>query len=181
MKKSLSTYLIGSIEKSRDLGVGWRAELTPFLEKLGVHVYDPCFLEKEKLADFRPNAPMKPFKHWATGITVKPKHWHEAKSAPDDSPQMKRFLKYMRRIIEVDLKYVEKSSFVIVKWDMETRLGAGSLHEIIHAGYNDKPVYIVAESEIPAWSVPFILNKGKRFDDFDSLKEFLSKKYGVKK
>ena len=39
--KGLRAYLAGPIDNADDDGVGWRVEMTKFLEPFGVTVFDP--------------------------------------------------------------------------------------------------------------------------------------------
>ena len=36
------TYLAGAMDRVKDGGIGWRNDITPFLEDMGVVVLDPC-------------------------------------------------------------------------------------------------------------------------------------------
>ena len=39
--KGQRVYLAGAMDRALDRGIGWRNEITPFLENLGVTVFNP--------------------------------------------------------------------------------------------------------------------------------------------
>lgn len=151
MSRKLTVYLAGAMEASNDLGAGWRAELTPFLQKCGLTVLNPCEFEPEQLKGLRPGRLPDYFTD-LHGNKVKPKHWHELKSASE--PELyARFLKYMRRIIHYDAKIVsQESDYVICLWNEAAGKGAGTHSELTLAFIHGIPVYCVATCTMPAWA-----------------------------
>ena len=171
--KKLKVYLCGSIEASPDGGKGWRVELTPFLESLGLEVLDPCVLENDKLKNFQPNR-LPDYYTDLDGKKIKVLHWHQLKNSKE-THLYDRFLKYMRRIIKYDLKLVEDADYLIVYWDEKTGKGAGSHSEVTWAFMKNIPVYCVASVDIPAWGKACMQKICLTFDD---LKKFLQEEFG---
>lgn len=173
-RKKLTVYLAGSMQFSPDFGEGWRKEITPFLESLGLEVLDPCKLEPEKLKNFRPNRLPKQVYN-LHGEKVPIKYWHDL-AETNDPKLYKRFLRMMRAVIHFDLDIVEQETdFIICLWDETTGKGAGTHSELCAAFRKNLPVYTVATCKMPAWA------KGcctEIFLTFDDLKKFLQEEYG---
>jgi len=176
LDSKLQVYLIGAIEKADDLGVGWRKELTPFLLELGLKVLDPTKFEPQQLKGLQPNR-LPEFFTDENGKQCTPTHWHHLKSATEPHLQ-ERFKRYMQRIIRFDLKIVEDSDFMVVRWDKVARQGAGSYHEIGKAFELGKPVYCVQETELPAWLKACCT---ETFKTFTELKDFLKEEFDYEK
>ena len=176
MSKKLSAYLAGGMEAADHLGRGWRANLTPMLEKVGIDVLDPCVLECNKLKEYRPNSKLRPYKHWRTGETVTPKYWHELKNAPIGSRLRNRFETYMNAIKVYDLNIVRNiASMIIVYWDSTAANGAGTHSELEAAFGKNKPIYAVCDRDLPAWLAS---NITAEFKNFGELGEFLREEFG---
>lgn len=153
--RNKTTYLAGGIEKTTDFGTTWRNELTPFLEYINIEVLDPCKLEADKLKGFETN------ENLPEGIN----HWHELKNSKDPL-MMKRFKKYMSKIIHFDLDIIEeKTDFMIVYWNEATSKGAGTHGEVTLMKHLKRPVYCVATCELPAWIVGCCTEVFSNFDD----------------
>ena len=176
MDKKLKCYLAGAMEACKDLGAGWRATLTPLLEKLNIDVLDPFALECGKLKEFRPNSKLKPYDHWRTDETIKPHYWHQLKNAPLGSRLRNRFTTYMNAIKQFDLDIVKnKCDMVIVLWDENAMKGAGTHAELEAAFSVNKPIYAVCKCDLPAWLAS---NITVEFKDFADLMVFLNEEYG---
>jgi hypothetical protein len=173
-RSKISTYLAGSIQFSEDMGIGWRQEITPFLEKLGLEVLDPCKLEPEKMKNFRPNR-LPPFTYNLHGEKVQIKTWHDL-AETNDKRLYKRFQRMMRAVIHFDLDIVEQETdFVICLWTESTGRGAGTHSELCAAFRKNIPVYCIATCRMPAWA------KGcctEIFLNLEDLKKFLLEEYG---
>ena len=173
LKRKKSIYLCGAMEAEKDLGVGWRAKITPFLEKLGFNVLNPCDFEPQQLKGMKVNRLPKFFID-KNGKKVRPTHWHQLKNATEKH-LYNRFLKYMRLIIKYDIDIVEKhSNYVVVFWNEKTGKGAGSHSELTSAFLKGVPIYCVLEGNIPAWARACCTEV---FNSFDELKEFLVKEF----
>ena len=67
-----------------------------------------------------------------------------------------------------------RTDFVVVYWDDSAQRGAGTKGELTMAHFFKKPVYMVTAmppDSIPGWVLGCV---SRVFDDFESLKEFLS-------
>ncbi len=151
----MRAYLSGSIEYSADLGVSWRAELTPFLQTLGHQVYDPAADVRKNLTDEE----VRDFRKWKT----------------TDLP---RFQKTVRKIIEWDLEWIErKSDYVICYFDEAASRGAGTQGELTLAYRMGMPAYVVLGMPIEKVSGWILGCATEVFFDFEQLKSYLASKY----
>jgi len=172
-KNKLTTYLCGAMEAAKNLGAGWRAEITPFLEELGLEVLNPVEFEPHQLKGLQPNR-LPEFYTDFHGNQVKPEYWHELKNA-QEKHLYKRFLKYMRRIIQYDMRLVRNEvDFIIVLWDKNAAKGAGTHAEMTEGFLQNLPIYCVAKSDIPAWAKATCT---EIFLSFDELRDFLKEEF----
>ncbi|MCI0564669.1 MAG: nucleoside 2-deoxyribosyltransferase [Nitrososphaera sp.] len=113
-------YLAGPMSYLPDLGVGWRQDIIPDLEAMGVVVFDPCDKQigigKESQEERR--------------------HLHEHQAA-GDFEAVARFMKVIRR---VDLRCVDLASFIIVRLDGSPTMG--TYEEIAMAVKEQKPTLV---------------------------------------
>ncbi len=173
-RKKLTAYLAGAMEAAANLGAGWRIEITPFLEGLGLEVLNPCEFEPHQLSGLRPNRLPDFYTDGLTGEKRKPNHWHEMKNAVEPN-LYSRFVKYMQRIIRYDINLVkEGTDILIVFWDENAGKGAGTHAEMTVAHLNNIPVYCVADCDIPAW---LKATCSEIFLDFDALKAQLTEDF----
>lgn len=149
---SKHVYLAGAIDRAPDRGKAWRDELTPFLNQLGVPIFNPCLQEvilREEEATIDHQSP----------------EWFALKR------------KIVQAIIDDDINALEKSEFVICYWDRYCTLGAGTAGEVTVAYRNKIPIYLVLgmpENETSSW---IICAATEIFTSFDQLKEHLIKLY----
>ncbi len=184
-----NTYLIGAMEApaKKDGGVGWRQQLTPELNKRGIHCFDPTAEEISKVG-----MPTEEFMEKLTG-------WQK-------SGNWKLFISSMRKIwrgnsyvhideitknaqaihIFGDTDYVEHSRFLIWNLDEGDKPG-GTLIELAIAWYRGIPVYLITQvpkTQINKSILYFILDSGNEqgaiFKNQTELLEFLDEKYQLK-
>jgi len=171
-KKRLRIYLCSGMEKSENLGAGWRDKITPFLEELDFEVWNPVQFEADQLRGLHPHRLPSSVTDSRTGKQFTPSYWHDLKRAKEKQ-YYDRFLKYMRRIREYDLNLVENEmDYLLVYWNDGTGNGAGSHAEIEMAHRVGLPVYCVSVTDVPAWLHPCI---DEMFYTMEELKEFLEK------
>lgn len=153
----MRVYLSGGIEYSPDKGRKWRADLAPVLRELGHEFYDPAEDEKKTLdAD-----EIGQFRQWKT----------------TDLP---RFQRTIRKIIHFDLDRLEdRTDYIICLWDESATKGAGTHGELTIAVRRGIPVYMVLGMPIEKVSGWILGCSTEVFRDFDSLKNFLRKKYAT--
>jgi len=153
----MRAYLSGSIEYSPDRGKAWRASLTPFLRSLGHEVYDPAEDERKNLSDEE----RRDFRGW--------KHTN-----------LPRFQQVIRKIIAYDLDWIEHhTDYVVAYWDGYATRGAGSQAELSFAHRHGIPVYLVSAMPIAAVSGWILGCATEVFMSFESLKEFLQRRYAT--
>jgi hypothetical protein len=148
-------YLSGAIEYSPDKGKKWRAELRPFLESLGHTVYDPSEDERKTLDDEE----LAHFRGWK-------------------NTDLPRFQSAVRKIIDYDIDWIEqKTDYIICYWDEYVLKGAGTQGELAIAFRRKIPVYLVTAMPIPNVSGWVLGCCEQVFEEFESLKSFLSARY----
>ena len=109
-------YLSGPMEVTGDGGAGWRQELTPFLQGLGVVVLDPC----DKPIDIVVEAPVR---------------WKRLRA----EGKFDALSKEIRVLRHVDLRMVNNSDFMIVNMNNDIRT-TGTWEEICLANQQKKPI-----------------------------------------
>jgi len=173
-----NVYLAGPMENAEDgkLGSTYRDAINArLLCEFEVKVLNPCEFEPEQLKGLRPNSLPDSFEG-RDGKVVKPKHWHDLKRAPRGSTPYKRFKKYMRRIINYDIKLVERNvDYVVAYWTEGTAKGAGTHSELTAAYRRNIPVYVVAIVDPPGWVEGCATQV---FEDWEELFEFLKEELG---
>lgn len=147
-------YLCGAMDKAQNNGEGWRNALTPFLEKLGIVIFNPCD---------------KPIQ--------------EARETPDDrvirdgllnENDYDTVVEQVKVIRHVDLRMVDASDFLIVYLDLDI-LMCGTWEELFWANRMKRPVLVVCRQgklNIPHWLFGTIPHD-HIFNDFDELKQYL--------
>ncbi len=148
-------YLSGSIEYAADLGINWRAELTPFLRSLGHEVYDPA-------ADIRKNLSedeARNFRSWKTA-------------------DLARFQATVRKIIAWDLDWIERrTDYVVCFFDPAAQRGAGTQGELTFAHRAGIPVYLVLGLPLEQVSGWILGCASQVFQNFAELRAFLAARY----
>ena len=144
-------YLSGSIEYAADFGKSWRADITPFLRRLGHTVYDPAADEKKNLTDEE----VRHFRQWKLA----------------DLP---RFQAVLRKIIAWDLDWIDGCGCVICYFDEAAARGAGTQGEITYAHRVGIPVYLVLgmpREQVSGWVLGCATEV---FGDFEALQAALA-------
>lgn len=146
-------YLAGSIEFSHDQGKGWRETVRVFMENvLGHEVYDPAEDEKKNLSDEE----SANFRLWKTN-------------------DFERYREAVRKIIDFDLDLIEnRVDYIICFWTKQSAMGGGTPAELTLAYRKRIPVYLVTEVPYEDMSGWVLSCADEVFQDFDSLKSFLS-------
>jgi nucleoside 2-deoxyribosyltransferase len=126
-------YLAGAMDRVVDRGNGWRDNITPFLEKLGVIVFNP--IKKPTLV----------------GKEDAETHKYKLKLKADKNYD--ELSKLMKTIRSVDLRLVDISDFLIVNLDLDVH-PCGTYEELFLANRSKKPVVIHIEqgkNKTPDW------------------------------
>lgn len=152
----LRCYLAGPIDNAKDDGVVWRKNLSKWLKKQGVVVFDPC---------------SKPITY------TKYKEIDAEKKKMMDLKNNGRYFELsqrMKEIVHVDLRMTDISDFVVVYLDPKVGM-FGTIHELLTSLHQRKPTLVVIEGgkkKASNWLFG-IMDYNFMFDDFDELKEFL--------
>ena len=153
----LGCYLSGPIDFSPDKGVGWRENITPFLEQMKVRVFNPLLHHKNF-----------DIKEDIDGV----KRPHMRKLLEDGSYDELR--NETRELVHYDLRAIDLSSFMIVNYDTSIHL-CGTVEEISIASKQIKPVLFYCKNgkqKLPSWLY------GRHqyqyfFDTWDELEKYL--------
>lgn len=131
--KNQRAYLAGAIDRVPDRGAGWRADITPVLQSMGVVVFNPL------------NKP--------TEIGVEDDETHALKARLKREGQYDELSSLMKVIRTTDLRLVDISDFLIVNLDINTH-PCGTLEEIFWANRQKKPIVVHVEQgkeNAPDW------------------------------
>ena len=109
------------MDRVPDRGNGWRDNITPFLENLGIIVFNPI---------------KKP-----TDIGKEDEEVQLLKKRYKKDLQYDELSRLMKSIRSVDLRLVDISDFIIVNLDLDTH-PCGTLEEIFWANRQKKPIII---------------------------------------
>ena len=126
-------YLAGAMDRVADRGTGWRDNITPFLEQLGVIVFNPI---------------KKP-----TIVGQEDEVTHKLKIKLKAQYQYDELSELMKVIRSVDLRLVDISDFLVVNLDLDVH-PCGTYEELFLANRSKKPVVIHIEQgkqNAPDW------------------------------
>jgi len=149
-------YLAGPIDHASDDGVGWREELTPYLEKLGLTILDPT---NKPTSQCRYNEVGDEKEHIQKLVNLK--RWDELREMA-------------KEIVLVDLRMVEVSDFLIAYVDKDIHI-CGTYDEIFESLRRRKPTLIVhkgGKAEMSMW-LRGKMNHNFVFDSFAELYDYL--------
>ena len=123
--KNKCVYLAGNIHTTdkKDFGMGWRDIITPLLTAMEIDVINPC---KEGFGDSKED--MTYFRS-----LIKERNFKQLK-------------KDFYRVIRKDLKAVDKSDFLICQHHPKMPT-IGTVHEIVNATNQKKPVLILCDEQ----------------------------------
>ena len=131
--RSQRVYLAGAMDRVADRGAGWRSQITPFLEDMGVVVFNPL------------NKP--------SSVGSEDHDTHTIKNMLKDKESYEELSNIMKTIRAIDLRLVDISDFLIVNLDLNTH-PCGTLEEIFLANRSKKPIIIRMEQgkkSTPDW------------------------------
>lgn len=131
--KGQRVYLAGAMDRVKDRGAGWRTNITPFLEKMGIIVFNPL------------NKP--------GNIGLEDDETHRIKKEIKEKKDYDALSSLMKTIRAIDLRLVDISDFIIVNLDLNTH-PCGTLEEIFLANRSKKPIIVHIEQgkeNTPDW------------------------------
>lgn len=152
--KNQRVYLAGAMDRVPDRGNGWRDNITPFIESLGIVVFNPI---------------KKPT---VIGQEDETTHRHKVKLKIEKKYDELSHL--MKTIRSVDLRLVDISDFLIVNLDLDIH-PCGTYEEIFWANRQKKPILIhmvQGKQNAPDWLFGTIPHE-MIFSSWDSIKEYL--------
>lgn len=119
--KNKRCYLAGAIDRVSDRGVGWRENISPFLESLGTVVFNPILKPAE--------------------IGLEDDESHSVKAKFKKQQRYDELSNMMKLIRSVDLRLVDISDFLVVNLDLDIH-PCGTYEEIFWANRQKKPIII---------------------------------------
>lgn len=147
-------YLAGAMDRVSDRGNGWRDNITPFLETLGIVVFNPI---------------KKPTKIGEEDDLV-----HKQKIQLKLNHQYDELASIMKTIRSVDLRLVDISDFLIVNLDLDIH-PCGTYEEIFWANRQKKPIIVhmvQGKESAPDWLFGTIPHE-MIFSSWEPIKEYL--------
>lgn len=148
-------YLIGSIDRTADSGHGWRNALIPYLEDLGVTVFNPL------------NKP----------IDIGLEH-DDARAARDKYKKAQDWdalADIMKKVRCVDLRMVDVCDFIVACLDLSEH-PCGTYEELFWANREKKPILVYCKqgkAQMPDWLFGAIPHQ-HMFDTWADLKLYLN-------
>lgn len=148
-------YLAGAMDRVVDRGNGWRDNITPYLESLGITVFNPI---------------KKP-----SSVGVEDENTHKYKLKLKSDHNYDELSSLMKSIRSVDLRLVDISDFLIVNLDLDVH-PCGTYEEIFLANRQKKPIIIhmvQGKQNAPDWlfgTIPHMMI----FSSWDQIKSYLN-------
>ena len=152
--KNQRVYLAGAMDRVADRGATWRDNITPFLNDIGVVVFNPI---------------IKP-----TDIGLEDQDSHTIKTKLKQQHRYDELSSMMKTIRSVDLRLVDISDFLIVNLDLNVH-PCGTLEEIFLANRQKKPIIIhmvQGKDQTPDWLFGTIPHQ-MIFSNWDDIKSYL--------
>lgn len=152
--KNQRVYLAGAMDRVADRGNGWRNSITPFLENLGVVVFNP--ITKPTTAGMEDNDS------------------HIIKTKLKEKERYDELSEMMKVIRRVDLRLVDISDFLIVNINLDIH-PCGTYEEIFTANRCKKPILVHMEQgkgHTPDWLFGTIPHQ-MIFSQWEDLKSYL--------
>lgn len=152
--KNQRVYLAGAMDRVVDRGTTWRDNITPFLEKLQIEVFNPI---------------SKP-----SNIGLEDKDTHTIKRKLKEKESYDDLSSMMKTIRAVDLRLVDISDFLIVNLDLSVH-PCGTYEEIFWANRQKKPIIVhmvQGKNHTPDWLFGTIPHQ-MIFSTWDEIKAYL--------
>jgi hypothetical protein len=152
--KNQRVYLAGAMDRVADRGATWRDNITPFLQNLGIEVFNPI---------------SKP-----SNIGLEDKDVHAIKTKLKEKENYDELSSMMKTIRAVDLRLVDISDFLIVNLDLSGH-PCGTYEEIFLANREKKPIIIhmvQGKNHSPDWLFGTVPHQ-MIFSTWDEIKSYL--------
>lgn len=154
--KGMTTYLCGSIDRAPDSGMTWRDNITPFLQEMGVVVFNPLKkpidLGQEDLASRQ----------------ERKQHKREG--------NFKRVAEMVKPIRTADLRMVDLSHFIIVHLNLNES-PTGTYEELFWANRMKRPIILHCEqgkNNVPDWLFGCFPHE-MMFSTWDEVRDYITK------
>jgi nucleoside 2-deoxyribosyltransferase len=152
--KDQRVYLAGAMDRVADRGATWRDNITPFLESLGIVVFNPI---------------KKP-----TILGQEDEQTHRYKLKLKQEKRYEELSQLMKTIRSIDLRLVDISDFLIVNLDLDIH-PCGTYEEIFWANRQKKPIIIhmvQGKQSAPDWLFGTIPHQ-MIFSSWESIENYL--------
>ena len=153
--KNQRVSLAGAMDRVPDRGATWRDNITPFLQGLGIEVFNPI---------------LKP-----TNIGLEDQDTHLIKTKLKHQERYDELSSMMKMIRSVDLRLVDISDFMIVNLDLSVH-PCGTLEEIFWANRQKKPIIVhmvQGKNQTPDWLFGTIPHQ-MIFSTWDEIRAYLN-------
>ena len=151
------------MDRVADGGVEWRENITPFLNSLGIVVFNPC------------DKPLK-----GEGLAaLETAESRAARESAKKAGDLKRAAREMKPIRATDLRMVDITDFLIVNIDINVH-ACGTYEEVTTANRQRKPILIHVEGgrvNTPDWLLAVLGEKAvddMTFDNWGDMKDYLN-------
>lgn len=152
--KNQRVYLAGAMDRVSDRGNGWRDNITPFLEELGIVVFNPI---KKPAIEGQEDA-----------------QTHEYKIKLKKEKRYDELASLMKTIRGVDLRLVDISDFMIVNLDLD-HYACGTWEELYLSNRSKKPILVhiqQGKNSTPDWLFGTLPHEWF-FSDWEEIKSYL--------
>jgi nucleoside 2-deoxyribosyltransferase len=153
--KNQRVYLAGAMDRVADRGTTWRDSITPFLDQLGIVVFNPI---------------SKP-----GNVGLEDTDVHNVKKKLKEREDYSELSFVMKSIRGVDLRLVDISDFLIVNLNLDIH-PCGTYEEIFWANRQKKPIIIHMEQgkkNTPDWLFGTIPHQ-MIFSNWEDIKNYLN-------
>jgi nucleoside 2-deoxyribosyltransferase len=153
--KNQRVYLAGAMDRVKDRGASWRENISPFLQNLGINVFNPL---------------IKP-----TNIGLEDYHVGLMKKQLKENHRYNELADIMKTIRNTDLRLVDISDFIIVNLNLE-HYACGTWEEVSLANRSKKPIIIHMEQgkqNAPDWLFAMIPHE-MIFSSWEQIKNYLN-------
>jgi hypothetical protein len=151
-------YACGAMDRVPDGGVGWRQDIKPFINSLGVGFLDPCD-KPISMAEETPES-------------------RQERERQKEAGEYDRMSQDMKEIRGIDLRMVDISHFLVVNINLE-HYACGTIEEITTANLQRKPILIhvtQGKRHCPDWLIGMLGPRGHDmiFDTWEEMKDYLN-------
>ena len=158
------SYQVGAMDRVPDGGVAWRDNLKPFLNSLGIWVFNPC------------DKPLRDID--ADVLAYETPEARASRAAAKQGGDLRRVAREMKLVRATDLRMVDITDFIVVNIDINVH-ATGTYEEITTANRQRKPILVHVEGGVqntPDWLIAMLGEKAVddfTFNSWEELKTYL--------